>query len=304
MKVREIVHYPDGSQYVGNQQAKGSDGKAEDYHARSRGDLVNRPAYVELLRQHHSFDDERTGGSNLLAPNSAFSIRYELTAEQGTCRLDIIKRGAGFETEETRVEAGSGGAHSNVVAKRNAVPRITTPGTGVSYTENKTPVPIAATAGVSDADGIDLSRGTLIVKYTAGGLPEDRLTIRATDTLATDANQQLFYAGIVVGNFTGGVGRTPLVIRFHLNATTRIAQAVLRNIVYQTISENPSTNPRTTSLQVTDGAGGVSSAVSKTIQVFRVNDRPLLGNIGVRSAIGILAQPSRLPRRVKVLRPP
>ena len=55
---------------------------------------------------------------------------------------------------------------------------------------------------------------------------------------------------------------------------------MLRNLAYRSISENPSASPRTLSVFVTDGDGGKSSTVTKTINVVRVNDAPVLGGIG------------------------
>ena len=56
-------------------------------------------------------------------------------------------------------------------------------------------------------------------------------------------------------------------------------QALLRNIVFSNVSENPSANPRTVSAQIKDGSGGTSLAVTKTINVTPVNDAPVLGGI-------------------------
>ena len=54
---------------------------------------------------------------------------------------------------------------------------------------------------------------------------------------------------------------------------------ILRNIVYSNVSDNP-TATRTVSVQITDGDGGTSDAVTKAINVTPVNDRPVINSFG------------------------
>lgn len=54
----------------------------------------------------------------------------------------------------------------------------------------------------------------------------------------------------------------------------------MRNITFQSVSENPSANPRTLWAQLTDGDGGTSTAVTKTINVTAVNDKPVVASFG------------------------
>ncbi len=51
-------------------------------------------------------------------------------------------------------------------------------------------------------------------------------------------------------------------------------QAVLRNLTFANVSNTPSASPRTVQVSLTDGDGGVSPNVSKTISVTPVNDAP------------------------------
>lgn len=164
----------------------------------------------------------------------------------------------------------------------SAKPVIGNFGSGVSYTENASPVAIAASATVTDADSGNFAGGRMTAQLTAGGHSEDRLLIRNSSGITTSGSQVL-YSGIVVGSFTGGSGLTPLVINWNAAATPLRAQAVLRQLCYRDVSDNPLTNSRTVQLQTTDGDGGISAAVTKDITVAAVNDAPTLsigGNIG------------------------
>jgi len=175
-------------------------------------------------------------------------------------------------------------------------PVIANFGAGFTYRENAPPRPVTTTATVTDPDSANFATGKLTVKFLAGGRAEDRLAIRTAGNISTAGNQVRF-AGQVMGTFTGGVGTTPLAVTFNAQATTIRVQALLRNITYSNVSQNPSTTSRTVSAQVTDGDGGTSAAVSKTISVTRVNDAPVLGGISgsvgyVRNSAAIVLAPA------------
>ena len=53
-------------------------------------------------------------------------------------------------------------------------------------------------------------------------------------------------------------------------------QALLRNVTFRSISDNPSITPRTVRLTLTDGDGGTSNLPTKTITINPVNDAPLI----------------------------
>lgn len=80
-------------------------------------------------------------------------------------------------------------------------------------------------------------------------------------------------------------GTAPLTVTFNAQAGGISVQAVLRAIAFSTISENPSILTRTVRVVVTDGDGGTSNPVSKSIQVISVNDAPVIsgfdGNVPV-----------------------
>ncbi len=170
---------------------------------------------------------------------------------------------------------------SITVTAVNDRPVITGFGSAITYTEDSPPIAIAAaTAVITDVDSANFAGGTLTAKMSVGARAEDRLSIRNTTTLTTNVSSQLLLSGTVIGTFTGGTGTTPLVITFNAQSSPAAASVVLQNIVYHADSENPSATPRTAWVQLTDGDNATSVAVTKTVNVTPVNDKPVLGGIG------------------------
>ena len=85
------------------------------------------------------------------------------------------------------------------------------------------------------------------------------------------------FGGTIIGTFTGGAGTSALVITLNASATPARVQALLRNVTYRSLSENPSTLARTVRVKLTDGDGGTSNLPTKTINVTAVNDAPVIG---------------------------
>ncbi len=150
------------------------------------------------------------------------------------------------------------------------------------YTENTPPVVVTSDGTITDIDSPDFDTGTLTVDFLANGTADDRLAVRNQGTglgqVGVSGNVVTF-SGTQVGTWTGGFGgANPLVIAFNANATAAIAQAVLRNVTFENVSDNPSTAPRTLRFIVTDGDGGTSGAALKNIVVIPVNDAPVAAN--------------------------
>lgn len=160
-------------------------------------------------------------------------------------------------------------------------PLISNFGGDITYTENAGPIAIAAsTATITDSDSANFDHGTLTASFTAGGSTSDRLFIRNSPRVTTNSSSQVLFNGTVIGTFSGGVGNTPLAVKFDADATPTAATVVLRNLVYRNVSNQP-TAQRTVSVKLTDGDGGESLARSKKINVTPVNDPPklLLGGV-------------------------
>ncbi|MFO1001436.1 MAG: hypothetical protein U0936_13910 [Planctomycetaceae bacterium] len=198
------------------------------------------------------------------------SIAYSTTSDNPAAK----------RTVSVQITDGDGGTSAAVtklinVTPVNDKPVITGFGGPVSYTEDSVPVGIAgSTATISDVDSLGLNGGVLTAKIIAGALMEDSLLIRSNSIITTDAKRQVFHSGVMIGTFVGGVGSTPLVVTLNAQATPERATALLRSLGYRNTSQNPNTAVRTLLVQVTDGKGGVSVAVTKTLSVLPVNDSP------------------------------
>ncbi|MEQ9407984.1 MAG: cadherin domain-containing protein [Fuerstiella sp.] len=186
----------------------------------------------------------------------------------------------------TFVAQDAAGADSTVSASTinvvsvNQVPAITVPGSAVSYTENDAATIIDATATASDVDSADFDGGTLTVDFTANGHSGDRLSINDEGTGVGQiglSGPNVTYEGTTIGTVAGGTdGSTPLVITFNASSTPTAAQALIRNITYQNISDDPGAATRTARFVLTDGDGGTSNAATIDINVSAVNDAPTM----------------------------
>jgi len=174
---------------------------------------------------------------------------------------------------------GDGSGIVDIGAFEVARPAINNFGADLTWTEGGTPVLITSTATVVDIDSPNFQGGRLTVRFSAGGRAEDRLVIRRRGNIDVTATEVLFQ-GVSMGTFTGGVGTTPLVVSLNARANMPAVRELLRNIVYRNVSQNPVAAPRRVWVQLNDGDGGVSTPVTKLINVVSVNDAPQLGGIG------------------------
>ncbi|MBN3924983.1 DUF4347 domain-containing protein [Nostoc sp. NMS4] len=177
---------------------------------------------------------------------------------------------------------GDGGTSTTVsktinVTAINDAPTISLPGTNPTYTENDPAIFIDPNATVADFDSQDFDFGKLTVHFSNIATVDDRLIIQNSTTNQIQVNDtSILYDNSLIATFSGGIGTQDLVISFNSKATPTAVQALLRSISYANISENPSTTPRTVSFVLTDGDGGTSSTVFKTINFTAVNDSPTI----------------------------
>jgi len=186
---------------------------------------------------------------------------------------EILVRGA--RTVRFTLSDGDGGT-SNAgqvsvdLVPRNDPPAIVDLGGTITFRENGAAVAVAASARIIDPDSANFAAGKLTVRLI-GSQPGDLLSIRTTANITTTDGKVLF-AGQVIGTVSGGSGSVPLRVTFNSLATPAKAQAVLRNVVFQNGSENPSPAPRRLNAWLSDGDGGISAVVEKQIQVIPDND--------------------------------
>ncbi len=164
----------------------------------------------------------------------------------------------------------------------NLDPVIGMPGSALNFTENDGATIIDASGTVLDVDAINFDGGSLNVDFTAGATANDRLAIHHEGTAAGEvgvSGSNVTYGGITIGTFTGGAsGSNPLAITFNGFSTQAAVEAVLQNITYDNVSENPTTSSRTVRVVLTDGQGGTSNVETEIINIAKTNDVPIALN--------------------------
>ncbi|MGI8502477.1 MAG: choice-of-anchor Y domain-containing protein, partial [Hassallia sp.] len=227
-------------------------------------------------------DPNAFGSSTLNFSNFATNINNQ--SNQVQIRISALSASTGssnrdsFGIDDFQLTYNPVGSNSNPPVV--TLPSVTT----ISYTENVSSTIIDAGATVIDTDSPNFNYGSLTVRFTGGGSADDRLAIRNEGTGATQINldgREIYYGSNKIGKFSGGIGTENLVIKLDANATPEATQALLRNITYANVSENPTINNRTVEFILNDGSTGNSTPVTKTIEVFRVNDAPLIGTTKV-----------------------
>ncbi|MDB5339862.1 MAG: hypothetical protein JWN70_5481, partial [Planctomycetaceae bacterium] len=196
-----------------------------------------------------------------------------------TFRTTTTSAPLGTRSIQFQVSDGDGGTSLvytklvNVV-KKNQAPVIGGFTTTIPiYHLGKTPVVIEPSATITDADSANFNGGTLTVRITANANPFDILRVRNQGSnigqIAISGGTTVLYGGIAIGTITGGTNLTPLVITFNQNANAAAVRALTRDITFQTSGTIPSLKQRTVSFQLNDGQGGISTAVSKFVQVSK-----------------------------------
>ncbi|SFJ42322.1 hypothetical protein [Planctomicrobium piriforme] len=163
---------------------------------------------------------------------------------------------------------------------------------GVDFT-GQTPVIIDSDAAVTDVDSTDLNGGKLTISLTANAHGADVLSIRNQRTTAGKIGvngTDVTYGGVVIGTLVGGTNKVALVITFNATASPAAAQALLRNIQFSNTAATRSVDPRTVRILLTDGDGGTSVPVTKTVTVSQGNAAPVVsafdGNVDYANAAG------------------
>ncbi|WP_175517724.1 RHS repeat-associated core domain-containing protein [Planctomicrobium piriforme] len=154
-------------------------------------------------------------------------------------------------------------------------------GTG-NYTENAAGTILAPLGTVMDVDSPDFNSGKLTITITANAQGTDVLSVRNVGVAAGQIGvngMNVTYGGVVIGTYSGGTNKIGLSINLNANASPGAAQALLRAITFSCTSENPAPLPRTVRFLLNDGDGGISTPVTKTVNVTPVNDAPVVGGV-------------------------
>jgi len=159
----------------------------------------------------------------------------------------------------------NGGPGVNQLSGNNVAPVIGSIGSPITYRQDAPPIALLAAGTVTDPDSADFSAGELLVRIVEGGNSSNRLLLGGE---FSRSGSNVRYRGETIGtlNANGGVGTTKLEVTFNASARRAIVELLLRSIRFQTVS-GTSTARRVVEFSLTDGDGGVSNAVTKSVNV-------------------------------------
>ncbi len=172
----------------------------------------------------------------------------------------------------TQLTDGDGGTSAAATKTLTVVPVNDAPilsgiSGAVDYILNSTtPVILAAAATVSDIDSPNFNGGRLTVQVTSGKDAGNRLKIGGS--LFTMSGSNVMRNGVVIGrlNSGGGVGTTKLELTFNDKALPSYVGELISAISFSTQGSS-SKAKRVMSFSVTDGDGGTSATLTKTVNV-------------------------------------
>jgi surface-anchored protein len=171
---------------------------------------------------------------------------------------------------------------SVAVTDTNNAPVIGNVTTPISYTEARPAVLVAGSAVLTDVDSANFAGGVLTFSLMSGGGSADVLAIRSQgigsgriNLAGANVTYQLGAVVSVIGTWSGGGGVNPLVVALNSNATVAATTALIRNVTFQVIGSTPNSS-RTMQITLSDGDGGTSTPVQRTINVIAVNDAPVV----------------------------
>jgi hypothetical protein len=147
----------------------------------------------------------------------------------------------------------------------NDPPALSGIGGSVGYVNGAKSIALAAFAKVSDLDSSDFNAGQLTVKVTSGDDASNRLLIGGAFAIS---GSNLVRNGVVIGSVDGnGQGTNDLQFTFNDQASASIVQELIRTIRFRTTTTGSNTAQRTISFVVSDGDGGASATLTKTVNV-------------------------------------
>jgi hypothetical protein len=169
------------------------------------------------------------------------------------------------------------GTSSNVATKAihvstGILPPVMNVGpSALDYTNLSGPLLISPTASLIDPDSPNFGGGKLTVQLLSGGDAGDLLQIRrqgrAAGQIDAANDGTVRFGTTTIGTWSGGKAGNPLIVTLKSTASLSAVQALIRNITFSTSATNSSHADRVLQFQVSDGDGGTSTAVTKTVNV-------------------------------------
>jgi hypothetical protein len=248
-----------------------------------------------------TFTSSGTAATTALVQDVAQHVQYTYTGDAPPASVDVViaLNDGDFVSGNQGVEPNASFLDSiatdvvtvNITAVNDA-PVVDLNGAGagsdtsIGYTENDAATKLAPAATAADPDLLNFDTGTVTFQFSnSTGLAEDRLSIVNQGNGAGQigvSGSNVSYGGTLIGTFTGGTnGTTPLVVTLNANANNAAVQALVRDVAYTNVSDNPSAADRTVTVTVTDGDGGTSNVPVATVHVTPVNDAPVANDDNV-----------------------
>lgn len=136
----------------------------------------------------------------------------------------------------------------------------------VGYQQNSPPIVVAPSATVFDVDSWNFANGVLTARIIpGGGSAANRMYFGGP---FNRSGRNILLDGQIIGvlNDHGGQGFYKLELKLTAKATPAIVQQLLRSIRFRTV-DNDKLEPRVIEFTLSDGDGGTSATVTRTINV-------------------------------------
>jgi subtilisin-like proprotein convertase family protein len=215
-----------------------------------------------------------TAVTPLVAQSIATNITYRNASDNPsplprTVRFVVNDGVGGFSPSVTRAVS---------IIAVNDPPVVTLSPGSATYVVSGAPVPLDASAVVTDVDSADFQLGA--IKFTITGNPSfaDRLALQPTALISITGNE-ITYGGGTLGSMSGGTdGSTPLIINFDIIpsiVTPAVCQDLVRNVVFWNVAPQPSALTRVVDIELADG-DGATNHFSRSIVVTSQAATPVI----------------------------
>lgn len=144
----------------------------------------------------------------------------------------------------------------------------------VMYVEHSPSQILAPDVRINWPEDREFDGRVLTIAITTDAESTDRIQIRHEGIGAGQigvSGTSVTFGGLMIGAFSG---ITSLEVTLNDAATPAAVQALLRNVTYLSVSDDPATHPRTISATLTESASGTVSSASVTVNVIAVSQAP------------------------------
>jgi hypothetical protein len=135
-------------------------------------------------------------------------------------------------------------------------------------------------ANIKDMRSSDFDMGKITVEFSNGATVDDRVWIhhqgKNQSQIGIDGNN-VTYGGEVIGKVEGGDGTKPLLVTFNNKSTPEAAKALLQDIKYANVSEQPQTGSRELTFKISNSKeNSTGKSVTKIINLTSENQAPVV----------------------------